>query len=141
MIPTFETRLVTLKENPQFYTVEEVKSLYETYLTEKYGKITRLLTDVNEESTLANLGVNLVNLPPKGHVTFNRISLDEAINVVEVETLPHFKYYVNNKLLSDSKVVLSNPVKNITVKISNPTEGFIDVKQTMILCSKSEITE
>lgn len=142
MIPTYTRSLVNINEHPQYFTYAEVKGVYEKQLSEKAGAEVKILDDINYESSVANTGLNILNLPSKGHVTFNRISLDESVNVIEIpEVQEGLKYYVNSKLLSDSKVVLSNPVKNITIKISNPTEVNMDVKQTMILCSKSEITE
>lgn len=142
MIPTYARSLVNVKEHPQYFTYAEVKGIYEEQLSEKAGATVKILDEINYESSVANTGLNILNLPPKGHVTYNRISLDEPVDVIEIsEAQEDLKYYVNNKLLSDSKVVLSNPVKNITIKISNPTEDFIDVKQCHILCSKEIIVE
>lgn len=67
--------------------------------------------------------------------------LERDVEYLKTEAQEELKYYVNNKLLSESKVVLANPVKNITVKISNPTERFIDVKTVCVICSKSDISE
>lgn len=142
MIPTYARSLVNVEEHPQYFTYVEVKGIYEEQLSEKAGATVKILDEINYESSVANTGLNILNLPPKGHVTYNRISLDREVDVIEIpEAQDDLKYYVNNKLLSDSKVVLSNPVKNITVKISNPTEDFIDVKQCHILCSKEIIVE
>ena len=142
MIPTYARSLVNVGEHPQYFTYAEVKGIYEEQLSEKAGATVKILDEINYESSVANTGLNILNLPPKGHVTYNRISLDEPVDVIEIpEAQEDLKYYVNNKLLSDSKVVLANPVKNITVKISNPTEDFIDVKQCRILCSKEIIVE
>lgn len=142
MIPTYARSLVNVEEHPQYFTYAEVKWIYEEQLSEKAGATVKILDEINYESSVANTGLNILNLPPKGHVTYNRISLDEPVDVIEIpEAQEDLKYYVNNKLLSDSKVVLSSPVKNITVKISNPTEDFIDVKQCRILCSKEIIVE
>ena len=142
MIPTYARSLVNVEEHPQYFTYAEVKGIYEEQLSEKAGATVKILDEINYESSVANTGLNILNLPPKGHVTYNRISLDEPVDVIEIpEAQEDLKYYVNNKLLSDSKVVLSSPVKNITVKISNPTEDFIDVKQCRILCSKEIIVE
>lgn len=142
MIPTYARSLVNVEEHPQYFTYAEVKGIYEEQLSEKAGATVKILDEINYESSVANTGLNILNLPPKGHVTYNRISLDKEVDVIEIpEAQDDLKYYVNNKLLSDSKVVLSNPVKNITVKISNPTEDFIDVKQCHILCSKEIIVE
>lgn len=142
MIPTYARSLVNVEEHPQYFTYAEVKGIYEEQLSEKAGATVKILDEINYESSVANTGLNILNLPPKGHVTYNRISLDKEVDVIEIpEAQEDLKYYVNNKLLSDSKVVLSNPVKNITVKISNPTEDFIDVKQCRILCSKEIIVE
>ena len=142
MIPTYARSLVNVEEHPQYFTYAEVKGIYEEQLSEKAGATVKILDEINYESSVANTGLNILNLPPKGHVTYNRISLDEPVDVIEIpEAQEDLKYYVNNKLLSDSKIVLSSPVKNITVKISNPTEDFIDVKQCRILCSKEIIVE
>lgn len=142
MIPTYARSLVNVEEHPQYFTYAEVKGIYEEQLSEKVGETVKILDEINYESSVANTGLNILNLPPKGHVTYNRISLDKEVDVIEIpEAQEDLKYYVNNKLLSDSKVVLSSPVKNITVKISNPTEDFIDVKQCRILCSKEIIVE
>lgn len=142
MIPTYARSLVNVEEHPQYFTYAEVKGIYEEQLSEKAGATVKILDEINYESSVANTGLNILNLPPKGHVTYNRISLDKEVDVIEIpEAQEDLKYYVNNKLLSDSKVVLANPVKNITVKISNPTEDFIDVKQCRILCSKEIIVE
>ena len=142
MIPTYARSLVNVVEHPQYFTYAEVKGIYEEQLSEKAGATVKILDEINYESSVANTGLNILNLPPKGHVTYNRISLDKEVDVIEIpEAQDDLKYYVNNKLLSDSKVVLSSPVKNITVKISNPTEDFIDVKQCRILCSKEIIVE
>ena len=142
MIPTYARSLVNVGEHPQYFTYAEVKEIYEEQLSEKAGATVKILDEINYESSVANTGLNILNLPPKGHVTYNRISLDKEVDVIEIpEAQDDLKYYVNNKLLSDSKVVLSNPVKNITVKISNPTKDFIDVKQCRILCSKEIIVE
>ena len=142
MIPTYARSLVNVVEHPQYFTYAEVKGIYEEQLSEKAGATVKILDEINYESSVANTGLNILNLPPKGHVTYNRISLDKEVDVIEIpEAQDDLKYYVNNKLLSDSKVVLANPVKNITVKISNPTEDFIDVKQCRILCSKEIIVE
>lgn len=142
MIPTYSRSLVNVEEHPQYFTYAEVKGIYEEQLSEKAGATVKILDEINYESSVANTGLNILNLPPKGHVTYNRISLDKEVDVIEIpEAQDDLKYYVNNKLLSDSKVVLSSPVKNITVKISNPTEDFIDVKQCRILCSKEIIVE
>ena len=142
MIPTYARSLVNVEEHPQYFTYAEVKGIYEEQLSEKVGETVKILDEINYESSVANTGLNILNLPPKGHVTYNRISLDKEVDVIEIpEAQEDLKYYVNNKLLSDSKVVLSNPVKNITVKISNPTKDFIDVKQCRILCSKEIIVE
>lgn len=142
MIPTYARSLVNVEEHPQYFTYAEVKGIYEEQLSEKAGETVKILDEINYESSVANTGLNILNLPPKGHVTYNRISLDKEVDVIEIpEAQEDLKYYVNNKLLSDSKVVLSSPVKNITVKISNPTEDFIDVKQCRILCSKEIIVE
>lgn len=142
MIPTYARSLVNVEEHPQYFTYAEVKGIYEEQLSEKAGETVKILDEINYESSVANTGLNILNLPPKGHVTYNRISLDKEVDVIEIpEAQEDLKYYVNNKLLSDSKVVLSNPVKNITVKIANPTEDFIDVKQCRILCSKEIIVE
>ena len=142
MIPTYARSLVNVEEHPQYFTYAEVKGIYEEQLSEKAGATVKILDEINYESSVANTGLNILNLPPKGHVTYNRISLDKEVDVIEIpEAQEDLKYYVNNKLLSDSKVVLSNPVKNITVKISNPTKDFIDVKQCRILCSKEIIVE
>lgn len=142
MIPTYARSLVNVGEHPQYFTYAEVKGIYEEQLSEKAGATVKILDEINYESSVANTGLNILNLPPKGHVTYNRISLDKEVDVIEIpEAQEDLKYYVNNKLLSDSKVVLSSPVKNITVKISNPTEDFIDVKQCRILCSKEIIVE
>ena len=142
MIPTYARSLVNVEEHPQYFTYAEVKGIYEEQLSEKAGATVKILDEINYESSVANTGLNILNLPPKGHVTYNRISLDKEVDVIEIpEAQEDLKYYVNNKLLSDSKVVLSSPVKNITVKISNPTEDFIDVKQCRILCSKEIIVE
>lgn len=142
MIPTYARSLVNVGEHPQYFTYAEVKGVYEEQLSEKAGETVKILDEINYESSVANTGLNILNLPPKGHVTYNRISLDKEVDVIEIpEAQEDLKYYVNNKLLSDSKVVLSSPVKNITVKISNPTEDFIDVKQCRILCSKEIIVE
>ena len=142
MIPTYARSLVNVEEHPQYFTYAEVKGIYEEQLSEKAGATVKILDEINYESSVANTGLNILSLPPKGHVTYNRISLDAEVDVIEIpEAQEDLKYYVNNKLLSDSKVVLSSPVKNITVKISNPTEDFIDVKQCRILCSKEIIVE
>ena len=142
MIPTYARSLVNVEEHPQYFTYAEVKGIYEEQLSEKAGETVKILDEINYDSSVANTGLNILNLPPKGHVTYNRISLDEPVDVIEIpEAQEDLKYYVNNKLLSDSKVVLANPVKNITVKIANPTEDFIDVKQCRILCSKEIIVE
>ena len=142
MIPTYARSLVNVEEHPQYFTYAEVKGIYEEQLSEKAGATVKILDEINYESSVANTGLNILNLPPKGHVTYNRISLDKEVDVIEIpEAQEDLKYYVNNKLLSDSKVVLSSPVKNITVKISNPTEDFIDVKQCRVLCSKEIIVE
>ena len=142
MIPTYARSLVNVEEHPQYFTYAEVKRIYEEQLSEKAGATVKILDEINYESSVANTGLNILNLPPKGHVTYNRISLDKEVDVIEIpEAQEDLKYYVNNKLLSDSKVVLANPVKNITVKIANPTEDFIDVKQCRILCSKEIIVE
>ena len=142
MIPTYARSLVNVGEHPQYFTYAEVKGIYEEQLSEKAGETVKILDEINYESSVANTGLNILNLPPKGHVTYNRISLDKEVDVIEIpEAQDDLKYYVNNKLLSDSKVVLANPVKNITVKIANPTEDFIDVKQCRILCSKEIIVE
>ena len=141
-IPTYARSLVNVEEHPQYFTYAEVKGIYEEQLSEKAGATVKILDEINYESSVANTGLNILNLPPKGHVIYNRISLDEPVDVIEIpEAQEDLKYYVNNKLLSDSKVVLSSPVKNITVKIANPTEDFIDVKQCRILCSKEIIVE
>ena len=140
MIPTYARSLVNVEEHPQYFTYAEVKVIYEEQLSEKAGEIVKILDEINYESSVANTGLNILNLPPKGHVTYNRISLDKEVDVIEIpEAQEDLKYYVNNKLLSDSKVVLSNPVKNITVKISNPTSVSIDVKPLKISCSKSPL--
>lgn len=142
MIPTYARSLVNVEEHPQYFTYAEVKGIYEEQLSEKAGATVKILDEINYESSVANTGLNILALPPKGHVTYNRISLDKEVDVIEIpEAQEELKYYVNNKLLSDSKVVLANPVKNITVKIANPTEDFIDVKQCRILCSKEIIVE
>lgn len=142
MIPTYARSLVNVEEHPQYFTYAEVKGIYEEQLSEKAGATVKILDEINYESSVANTGLNILNLPPKGHVTYNRISLDKEVDVIEIpEAQDDLKYYVNNKLLSDSKVVLANPVKNITVKIANPTEVLIDVKQCHILCSKEIIVE
>ena len=39
--------------------------------------------------------------------------LERDVEYLKTEAQEELKYYVNNKLLSDSKVVLSSPVKNI----------------------------
>lgn len=142
MIPTYARSLVNVEEHPQYFTYAEVKGIYEEQLSEKAGATVKILDEINYESSVANTGLNILNLPPKGHVTYNRISLDKEVDVIEIpEAQDDLKYYVNNKLLSDSKVVLANPVKNITVKIANPTEVLIDVKQCHILCFKEIIVE
>lgn len=143
MIPTYARSLVSTDSNIEHFNYEEVAMLYETYLSVKNeGKEVRILKDVNKESSVANTGLNILSLSPKGHVTYNRISLDTEVDVIEIpEAQEGLKYYVNNKLLSDFRVVLANPVKNITVKIANPTDVLIDVKQCHILCSKEIIVE
>lgn len=138
MIPTYTRSLVNVEEHPQYFTYAEVKEVYEKQLSEKSGATVKILDEINYESSVANTGLNILNLPPKGHVTYNRISLDkEEVDTIEIpDVQDELKYYVNSKLLADSKVVLSSPVKNITVKVSNPTNVSIDVKPIKILCSK-----
>lgn len=141
MIPTYTRSLVNINEHPQYFTYTEVKEVYEKQLSEKSGATVKILDEINYESSVANTGLNILNLPPKGHVTYNRISLDkEEVDTIEIpDVQDELKYYVNSKLLADSKVVLSSPVKNITVKVSNPTNVSIDVKPLKILCSKSPV--
>lgn len=137
MIPTFTRSLVHLEEDIHLYTYEEVVKAYEKYLSEKTGKVVKLLLNINKESSTVNTGINILNLPVKGNVTFSRLTLEEEVDTIEIPDMQdELKYYVNSKLLADSKVVLSSPVKNITVKVSNPTNVSIDVKPIKILCSK-----
>ena len=140
MIPTFTRSLVHLEEDIHLYTYEEVVKAYEKYLSEKTGKVVKLLLNINKESSTVNTGINILNLPVKGNVTFSRLTLEEEVDTIEIPDIQdELKYYVNSKLLADSKVVLSSPVKNITVKVSNPTNVSIDVKPLKILCSKSPL--
>ena len=140
MIPTFTRSLVHLEEDIYLYTYEEVVKAYEKYLSEKTGKVVKLLLNINKESSTVNTGINILNLPVKGNVTFSRLTLEEEVDTIEIPDMQdELKYYVNSKLLADSKVVLSSPVKNITVKVSNPTNVSIDVKPLKILCSKSPL--
>lgn len=140
MIPTFTRSLVHLEEDIHLYTYEEVVKAYEKYLSEKTGKVVKLLLNINKESSTVNTGINILNLPVKGNVTFSRLTLEEEVDTIEIPDMQdELKYYVNSKLLADSKVVLSSPVKNITVKVSNPTNVSIDVKPLKILCSKSPL--
>lgn len=140
MIPTFTRSLVRLEEDIHLYTYEEVVKAYEKYLSEKTGKVVKLLLNINKESSTVNTGINILNLPVKGNVTFSRLTLEEEVDTIEIPDMQdELKYYVNSKLLADSKVVLSSPVKNITVKVSNPTNVSIDVKPLKILCSKSPL--
>lgn len=137
MIPTFARSLVRLEENAEHFTYEEVVLAYEKYLSEKEGKEVHLLININEDSSVANTGLNILNLPSKGHVTFTRISLQEEATVIEIPDMQEeLKYYVNSKLISESSVELANPVKNVTVKVANPTDISVDVKPVKILCSK-----
>lgn len=140
MIPTFTRSLVRLEKDIHLYTYEEVVKAYEKYLSEKTGKVVKLLLNINKESSTVNTGINILNLPVKGNVTFSRLTLEEEVDTIEIPDMQdELKYYVNSKLLADSKVVLSSPVKNITVKVSNPTNVSIDVKPLKIICSKSPV--
>ena len=140
MIPTFTRSLVRLEDNIEYFTYDEVVKAYEKYLSEKTGKVVKLLLNINKESSTVNTGINILNLPVKGNVTFSRLTLEEEVDTIEIPDMQdELKYYVNSKLLADSKVVLSSPVKNITVKVSNPTNVSIDVKPLKILCSKSPL--
>lgn len=77
MIPTFTRSLVRLEEDIHLYTYEEVVKAYEKYLSEKTGKVVKLLLNINKESSTVNTGINILNLPVKGNVTFSRLTLEE----------------------------------------------------------------
>ena len=143
MIPTYARTLVSTDSNIEHFEYDEVVMLYETYLSVKSsGLEVRMLKDINMESSIVNTGLNILNLPPKGNILYSRLTLNEKADEFEISNVQdNLKYYVNNKLVVDSKVVLTSPVKNITVKIVNPTEQFIDVLTPYVFCANSTLME
>lgn len=143
MIEVFKKVTKEINANPEFFNITEV--LAEVYLNmvdnSQYDYIIADMflneEDLDLEKSYANTGVGVLQLPPKGYVVTKPILLEQSSNtfkVVDLDSLPEgISMYINTKKVVNGEVTLANATSKLTIKFSNTTNKYLDIKSYTIL--------
>ena len=143
MVEVFKKVSKELISNPECFDIYEV--LNEVYLNaidkSQYDYIVADIflneEDLDLEKSFANTGVGILQLPPKGYAVTKPIVLEQAsktFKVVDLEPLPTgITMYINTKKVVNGEVTLANATSKLTIKFTNTTDKYLDIKSYTIL--------
>ena len=141
MIEVFKKVTKELISSPECFHINEVlESVYlDTVDNSSYDYIVADMfldeNDLDLEKSFANTGVGILQLPPKGYAVTKPIQLEQASNLFKViaEVPSGISIYVNTKKVVDGVASLTNATSKITLKFTNTTDKYLDVKSYTIL--------
>lgn len=143
MVEVFKKVTKEINTNPESFTINE--ALAKVYLNmvdnSQYDYIVADMfiseEDLDLEKSYANTGVGVLQLPPKGYVVTKPIPLEQSSNtfkVVYLDPLPEgISMYINTKKVVNGEVTLANATSKLTIKFSNTTNKYLDIKSYTIL--------
>lgn len=143
MVEVYKKVTKELIYNPECFTIDEV--LNEVYLNAlnktQYDYVVADIflneEDLDLEKSFANTGVGVLQLPPKGYAVTKPIMLEQPSNtfkVANIDAIPEgISMYINTKKVVNGEVTLANTTSKLTIKFSNTTDKYLDIKSYTIL--------
>lgn len=140
--PKYKSELKDVFEDRELFSINEVLQCRVEGIIEasEYEYIIADLfldeNDLDLEKSFANTGIGILQLPPSGYASTKSISLStkaKTFKFISIDKLPEgISVYVNTKKVVEGQVALASPVSAITIKYSNTTNKYLDVKSFCI---------
>lgn len=133
LVPVYRTVIKDIFTEPQYFNIEEVLSAsltdfingtsYDSIITDLFIN----LDYIDQEKTIANTGVGIMQLPVDGCLVTKSIKLEgkaKTFTLLDLSPIPEgASVYINTKKVVNNKVTLASPVSSITIKIVNNLEN------------------
>lgn len=132
MIPNMVAKYVNIKDNPEFFTAQEiVLAKFQSILDSSqkdYILADSFLSeediDLTDANHTANTGIGLLQLLPNGQAKTLTISLETPtanFELLELIADSGVDVYLSGKKFVDNKLTLTSPISNCTIKFVNTT--------------------
>lgn len=126
-----EKKYVSLTENPEYFTMEEViRDKYKMFLiydSEVDNLLVETFFDSDSISLLdkAHQGQGFIEIEPQGVVKLNSVTLDvpsQYFKLLEVSSTGNLDFYISNKKVADNSLTLSSPINSFSLRVENNTD-------------------
>ena len=147
MVDVVEDREVSIFNDPQEFTIQEVLKVKFDLLEAEYGSnifYTECIDLDKIDSFNGNTGLGSVQIAPKSKLRFKTLTLKSECNTISLIDFrgdSRITMQVGGRSLNNTEVKLATNIKQMTITLVNNTEEYLEFNKLLLVASFKEQTQ